>query len=80
MAGFRKRSSWVEEYDKVVPFQLVVVECLVVKIRESKDIVGYKLNEKEVRISQYVDDSTILLDGIDSIPIVVNTNFNSEVQ
>ena len=38
---------------------ILAVEILDTKTREDKDITGYKIKEKEVRISQYEDDSTI---------------------
>ena len=51
---------------------IIVVEILAINIRSNKNIKGYKIKKLEVKISQYADDSTILLDDINSIKYVID--------
>ena len=38
-------------------------EILATKIRENKSIKGIFINNKEIKLSQYADDTTLILDG-----------------
>ena len=38
-------------------------EILAKKIRENKSIKGIFVNNKEIKLSQYADDTTLILDG-----------------
>ena len=42
---------------------ILCVELLATNIRKNNEIKGIKINESEVKISQYADDTTIVLDG-----------------
>jgi hypothetical protein len=49
---------------------IIVVEMLAISIRSNKRIPGLKLKNKEIQISQLADDTTLILNSIESIPIV----------
>lgn len=49
---------------------IIIVEILAISIRSNKKIPGFKLKNKEIKISQLADDTTLILNGIESIPIV----------
>ena len=42
---------------------LLCAEILGIAIRQSKDIKGFCYKRKEIKLSQYADDTQILLDG-----------------
>ena len=44
---------------------------MAIKIRESKNIQGIKLNDKDLRITQYADDTCLYLNGINSLEKVI---------
>ena len=50
----------------------LVVEILAIKIKNNSDIKGYKISvgryTKEIKISQYADDSTVMLQDENQIP------------
>ncbi len=54
---------------------MLVVEIFTLRIKQNKDIVGYsvKLNGKHtsINISQYGDDTTLFLNGVNKIPEVL---------
>ena len=53
--------------DPFSPYLFIIcVEFLAVKIRNNKNIKGIKVNILEFRISQYADDTSIILDGSES--------------
>ena len=49
---------------------ILVVEILAIMIRSNRLIKGIKLKNKEIKISQLADDTTIILDDIRSVPEV----------
>ena len=50
--------------DPLSPYIFIIcAEFLAVKIRQNKKIKGIKINNKEFKISQYADDTSIFLDG-----------------
>ena len=42
---------------------LLCVEILGILVRSNKNIRGIKIGEKEIKINQYADDTSLLLDG-----------------
>ena len=42
---------------------ILSVEILADAIRQKKEISGITLNGKEIKLSQYADDTTLILDG-----------------
>ena len=57
---------------------LLVVEILAINIRNNKKVKGIKLKSKEIKISQLADDTTLILESIESIPYIKNTLENFE--
>ena len=54
----------VRQGDPISPYLfLIVSEILAHKIRQNINIKGYKINDMEVKITQYADDASLLLDG-----------------
>ncbi len=51
---------------------ILTVEIMSIHIREHSDIVGFTLNNIEHKLSQYADDTTLLLANIDSIKTSLN--------
>ena len=50
--------------DPLSPYIFIIcVEFLAIKIRQNTKIKGIKINNKEFKISQYADDTSIFLDG-----------------
>ena len=46
------------------PYLFVLfVEVLASAIRSDNDIKGISVNQKEIKLSQYADDTTLILDG-----------------
>jgi len=45
---------------------IICAEILAIKIRESKEIKGISIKDIEYKISQFADDTSLLLDGSDS--------------
>jgi exonuclease III len=54
---------------------LVVVELLSIKIRNNKDIKGIKIDETEVKILQMADDTTVFVEDLNSLRLILNTIF-----
>ena len=52
---------------------IIVVEILAISIRSNKRIPGLKLKNKEIKISQLADDTTLIINSIESIPIDKDT-------
>ena len=42
---------------------ILCAEILAIKIRQNKNIKGLYVNKKELKLSQYADDTSVLLDG-----------------
>ena len=42
---------------------ILSVEILADAIRQNKEICGINVNGKEIKLSQYADDTTLILDG-----------------
>jgi hypothetical protein len=54
---------------------LVVVELLSIKIRNNKDIKGIKIDETEIKILQMADDTTVFVEDLNSLRLILNTIF-----
>ena len=53
--------------DPLSPYLFVIcVEFLAVKIRQNKKIKGIKISQIEFKISQYADDTSVILDGTET--------------
>ena len=46
-------------------FFICVVELLAIKIRQNNKISGIKIGNNEFKLSQFADDTTVILDGSD---------------
>ena len=56
--------SWCSSICPISPYLfLLCAEILGIAIRQSKDIKGFCYKRKEIKLSQYADDTQILLDG-----------------
>ena len=63
-SNFFKLSRGVRQGCPLSPYLFILsVEILVDAIRQKKEIRGITLNGKETKLSQYVDDTTLILDG-----------------
>ena len=50
--------------DPLSPYILILcAEILSIKIRNNKNIKGITINEDEYKLSQFADDTSLLLDG-----------------
>jgi hypothetical protein len=59
---------------------LLCAEILGITIRQSKDIKGFCYKRKEIKLSQYADDTQILLDGSETEKnCVVHPVFNTQL-
>ena len=67
MAGEVISSNLTGELHKVDHYHhiylLLSVEILADAIRQNKEICGINVNGKEIKLSQYADDTTLILDG-----------------
>lgn len=50
---------------------ILCAEIMAIKIREEKHIQGIKLKDKELRITQYADDTCLYINGINSLENVI---------
>ena len=67
ISSFFKIGRGCHQGDPLSPYLFIIcVEFLAVKIRNNKDIKVIKVNNIEFRISQYADDTSIILDGAES--------------
>ena len=63
-SNFFKPERTVRQGCPFSPYRFILcVEVLAEKIRNTKDIKGIFVNQNEIRISQYADDTTLILDG-----------------
>ena len=63
-SSFFRVSRGCRQGDPLSPYLFIIcAEFLAAKIRNNKNIKGIKLNKVEFRISQYADDTSIILDG-----------------
>ena len=52
--------------DPLSPYIFILcAEILAIKIRNNKNIKGIVIDDKEFKLSQYADDTSLLLDGSD---------------
>ena len=70
MAGLPTFFSSAEGSDKAAPYHhtylfILCVEILASAVRNNDGIKGICISETECKISQYVDDTTLILDGTD---------------
>jgi len=66
MVGLALFSNLKEGSDKAVlsPYLFILcVEILAEAIRKNESIKGTTINEQDIKISQYADDTTLILDG-----------------
>jgi hypothetical protein len=54
---------------------LVVVELLSIKIRNNKNIKGIKIDDTEIKILQMADDTTVFVEDINSLKLILSTIF-----
>ena len=63
-SNFFKLSRGVRQGCPLSPYLFILsVEILADAIRQKKEIRGITLNGKEIKLSQYADDTTFILDG-----------------
>ena len=49
--------------DPVAPYLLIICAEILAIIKQNKDIKGIVINDKDHKISQYADDTSLTLDG-----------------
>jgi len=53
-----------EVFDKAAPYLFILsAEMLATAIRNNTNVNGLSVNNEEIKISQYADDTTLILDG-----------------
>ena len=64
ISSFFSVSRGFRQGDPLSPYLFILcAEFLAAKIRNNKNVKGIKVNKVELRISQYADDTSIILDG-----------------
>ena len=64
MSDFFNLKRGCRQGDPISPYiSILCAEILGKMIRNNKDIKGIKINDKEFKLSQYADDTQLLLDG-----------------
>ena len=73
MDSVQTTSHFQGELDKDVPFLFVLaVELLACKIRQDKEMQGIKIFRKELKISQFSNDTTLLNSNRNSVSRALN--------
>lgn len=64
LSNFFKLGRGCRQGDPISPYIfLLCAEILSIKIKNNEDITGIKINNTQYLISQYADDTSIILDG-----------------
>ena len=67
LSNFFEIERGCRQGDPISPYIFILcAEILAIKIRSSTDIKGFFINNVEYKISQFADDTSLLLDGSDS--------------
>ena len=68
MSNFFKVERGCRQGDPISPYIFILcVEILAIKIRQSNDVKGIIIDGEEYKISQFADDTSLLLDGSEKI-------------
>ena len=63
----------VRQGDPLSPYLFIMtVEVLACAIKQNKDIKGFKIGMKEIKMTQYADDLTLLLSNLNSVQVTLN--------
>ena len=64
LSSFFKTERGCKQGDPISPYLFILcAEILAIKIRNNKKIKGIKINDKDFVLTQYADDTTVILDG-----------------
>ena len=64
LSSFFKTERGCKHGDPISPYLFILcAEILAIKIRNNEKIKGIKINDKDFVLTQYADDTTVILDG-----------------